>query len=164
MEPLNPSLTALAISSEISCFCVKNTHPFIGLSRKTALGRPLLRMGAALHSAPSKQLARCLPTAAVEFKKQRADRQHPRPDRAINTVAHIPLSQVMPLADERGRKRDHLLGTDTAFELVLVVAAHRVSPVLLDPHHAMQHKRAVASAVQRQVILFSGRVSLESVT
>ena len=49
MEPLNPSLTALAISSEIPCFCVKNTHPFIGLSRKTALGRSLLRMGAALH-------------------------------------------------------------------------------------------------------------------
>lgn len=43
MEPLNQSLPDLAISSEILCFCVKNTHPFIGLSRKTALGRPLLR-------------------------------------------------------------------------------------------------------------------------
>ena len=40
MEPLNQSLTALAISSEIPYFCVKNTHPFIGLSRKNSARAP----------------------------------------------------------------------------------------------------------------------------
>ena len=71
----------------------------------------------------------------------------------VAAVAAVVRGNEAVAAPEAGQDADHVLVRDPVFGIVAVVAAHSVV-VFADGDHPVQHARAVAAGIERDVELF----------